>query len=431
MTIQTDKPKSKSISPWAFVPSLYFAEGMPYMIINAVSVVFYKNLGIDNAQIAFWTSIINLPWVVKMFWGPAVDIYSTKRRWLLTMQFAMCLCLGMLALSFQLPTSTFFSLSLGILLVGAFISATYDIATDGFYMLALSEEKQAFFVGIRTLCYRLAIIFSTGFLVYLAGGLEKSTANIPLSWSITLGFASLIFAILFVFHLFILPQPERRERRESETTRNDIPFITVIRSYFAQRGIFAILAFILLYRLGEAMLVKIATLFLLDETGAGGLGLTTSEYGLVYGTFGVISLISGGILGGLVIAKYGLKKCLLPMALALNLPDLFYVYMGYAKPPIELVYPLVSLEQFGYGLGFTAFTVYLMYICKGEYKTSHFAISTGLMALGLMLPGAISGAIQESVGYPVFFILVFLLTIPGMATIFFIPLGEETENQAS
>ena len=425
MTIQTDKPKSKFISPWAYIPSLYFAEGMPYMIINAVSVVFYKNLGIDNAQITFWTSIINLPWVVKMFWGPAVDIYSTKRRWLLTMQFAMCLCLAALALSFQLPTSSFFSLSLVILLVGAFISATYDIATDGFYMLALSEKKQAFFVGIRTLSYRLAIIFSTGFLVYLAGSLEKSTGDIPLSWSITIGFASLIFAILFIFHLFILPQPEVKQRRESEATRNDIPFITVIRSYFAQRNIIAILAFILLYRLGEAMLVKIATLFLLDERTAGGLGLTTSEFGLVYGTVGVISLISGGILGGLVIAKYGLKKCLLPMALALNLPDLFYVYMAYAKPPLELVYPLVSLEQFGYGLGFTAFTVYLMYICKGEYKTSHFAISTGLMALGLMLPGAISGQIQQSVGYLMFFIIVCLLTIPGMATIFFIPLDEE------
>ena len=429
MTIQTDKLKSKFRSPWAFVPSLYFAEGMPYMIINAVSVVFYKNLGIDNAEITFWTSIINLPWVVKMFWGPAVDIYSTKRRWLLTMQFAMCLCLAALALSFQLPTSSFFSISLVILLVGAFISATYDIATDGFYMLALSEEKQAFFVGIRTLCYRLAIIFSTGFLVYFAGSLEKSTQNIPLSWSITLGLASVIFAILFVFHLFTLPQPESANRRESDT-RSGIPFVTVIRSYFAQRGIFPILAFILLYRLGEAMLVKIATLFLLDEASAGGLGLSTEQYGLVYGTFGVISLISGGILGGLVIAKYGLKKCLLPMALALNLPDLFYVYMAYNKPPIELVYPLVSLEQFGYGLGFTAFTVYLMYICKGEYKTSHFAISTGLMALGLMLPGAISGTIQQSVGYPMFFIVVSLLTIPGMATIFFIPLKEE-HSQAS
>ncbi len=431
MTIQTEKPKSKSISPWFYIPSLYFAEGMPYMIINAVSVVFYKNLGIDNAQIAFWTSIINLPWVVKMFWGPAVDIYSTKRRWLLTMQFAMCLCLGVLAFSFQLPTSTFFNVSLVILLIGAFISATYDIATDGFYMLALSQEKQAFFVGIRTFCYRLAIIFSTGFLVYLAGSLEKSTQNIPLSWSITLGFASLIFAILFIFHLFILPQPERKKITTVKTTRNDIPFVRVIRSYFAQRGIAAILAFILLYRLGEAMLIKIATLFLLDETSAGGLGLSTSQYGLVYGTFGVISLISGGILGGLVISKYGLKKCFLPMAIALNLPDLFYVYMAYAKPPLELVYPLVSLEQFGYGLGFTAFTVYLMYICKGEYKTSHFAISTGLMALGLMLPGAISGAIQKSIGYPVFFILVFLFTIPGMATIFFIPIDEEVETQAS
>jgi PAT family beta-lactamase induction signal transducer AmpG len=278
-------------------------------------------------------------------------------------------------------------------------------------------------VGIRSLFYRLAVLFGSGFLVVLAGRLEKSLNNIPLSWTISIGSSAALFAILFIFHRFILPLPESDTPRQPEVKK--IPFWEVISTYFQQEKIGAILAFILLYRLGEAMLLKIASLFLVEKIENGGLGLSTEEFGWVYGTFGVISLIIGGILGGALIAKYGLKKCLFPMALALNLPDIFYVYIAYAKPSLALIYPLVSLEQFGYGLGFTAFSVYLMYTAQGKYKTSHYAISTGLMALGLMLPGAISGTIQKAVGYPLFFVLVCLLTIPGMMTLFFIPLKED------
>ncbi|MFM7405191.1 MAG: MFS transporter [Cuspidothrix sp.] len=422
----TNKPTS--LSPWIYIPTLYFAEGIPYMVINSVSVIFYKKLGVDNTQIAFWTSLISFPWILKMFWSPFVDIYSTKRKWLLTMQIIMFFCLTGLALSFHIPN--FFFLSLGILTIAAFISATYDIATDGFYMLALHPEQQAVFVGIRSLFYRFAILFTTGFLVFLAGYLEESTENIPLSWSIVIGIAAAIFAVLFVFHSWLLPTPES-SNKDLETNReskiDQIPFLKIIISYFQQPKIAIILAFILLYRFGEAMLLKVASLFLLDKPELGGLGLSTQEFGLVYGTFGVISLIFGGILGGLLIAKYGLKKCLLPMALALNLPNAFYIYMAYVQPELKFVYPLVSLEQFGYGVGFTAFTVYLMYVSKGENKTSHFAISTGLMALGLMIPGAISGQIQQSLGYPLFFVVVCLATIPGMLTIFFIPLEEDVK----
>ncbi|MEA5502210.1 MFS transporter [Halotia wernerae UHCC 0503] len=415
-------------SPCFYIPTLYFTSGLPYVIINTVSVIFYKKLGIDNAQIALWTSFLYLPWVIKMFWGPIVDIYSTKRRWILYTQFAMFFALGLVAFCLQLPN--FFFISLAALTIGAFISATYDIATDGFYLLALSPEQQAFFVGIRSLAYRLAVIFSSGILVVVAGQLEVSLNNIPLSWTIAIGCSALILAILFIFHRLVLPLPESDNERQLKATEK-IPFWPIISSYFAQEKIIAVLAFILLYRLGEAMLVKIASLFLLDRTEVGGLGLTTSEVGLVYGTFGVLSLICGGILGGLLIAKYGLRKCLLPMALALNLPDLFYVYLAYTKPSLTLVYPLVSLEQFGYGVGFTAFSVYLMYISQGEYKTSHFAISTGIMALGMMIPGLISGYLQQALGYPLFFVLVCFLTIPGMMTLFFIPLEREKNSQAS
>lgn len=412
-------------SPWEYIPTLYFTSGVPYVIINTVSVIFYKKLGIPNTQIALWTSFLYLPWVIKMFWGPIVDTYSTKRKWIISTQLAMCCCLGIVAFCLQLPN--FFFISLAALTLGAFISATYDIATDGFYLLALTPEQQAFFSGIRSLFYRLAVIFGSGLLVVLAGFLEGYLDNIPLSWTLTIGFSAVTLAILLIFHRLILPLPKADHPKKSEIS-NNIPFMEIITSYFQQTKIFAILAFILLYRFGEAMLVKMASLFLLDKVDAGGLGLNTSEVGLVYGTFGVVSLICGGILGGLVIARYGLKKCIWPMALAMNLPNLFYVYMAYTKPSLTLVYPLVSLEQFGYGFGFTAFSVYLMYISQGEYKTSHFAISTGIMALGMMLPGIVSGYLQTLLGYPLFFVVVCLLTIPGMITLFFIPLKAEGKN---
>lgn len=418
--------KSIFRSPWTFIPTLYFASGIPYVIINTVSVIFYKQLGVDNAQITFWTSSLYLPWIIKMFWGPVVDIYYTKRKWIITSQFAMFLCLGLVAFSLQL--SNFFFISLAALTLGAFISATYDIATDGFYLLALTPEQQAFFVGIRSLFYRLAVIFASGILVFLAGQLEISLHNIPLAWTFTISFTALILLIITIFHHLVLPFP-KEDVECQQTARQKIPFLKIIISYFQQEKITAILAFILLYRFGEAMLLKISPLFLLDKLADGGLGLTTLDLSLVSGTCGMISLIFGGIIGGMVISKYGLKRCLWPMALAMNLPNIFYVFMAFIQPSLTLVYPLVSLEQFGYGFGFTVFSVYLMCICQGEYKTSHFAISTGIMALGMMLPGLISGYLQQAVGYPMFFILVCLFTIPGMISMLFIPFKEAVNSE--
>lgn len=392
------------------------------MIINTVSVIFYKKMGIENAQIAFWTSLLYFPWVIKMFWAPLVDTYSTKRNWIIYTQVTMLGCLTCVAFSFQVPH--FFIISLLCLTVGAFISATHDIAADGFYLLALNKEQQAFFAGIRSVFYRFAIIFGSGVLVVLAGEIEVRLKNIPLSWTLAIGLSALIFAFLFIFHGSILPVVESNLEQNAKSATEKIPFLSIVKSYFRQNQIRSILAFILLYRLGEAMLGKIASPFLLDKKELGGLGLSTSDVGLAYGTVGVISLIGGGILGGILISKYGLKKSIWPMALAVHLPNLFYVYMAYVQPPNELVYLLVGLDQFGYGLGFTAFSIYLMYISRGEYKTSHFAMSTGFMALGMMFPGLISGYIQQAVGYPAFFIIVFLATLPGMITLFFIPLED-------
>ncbi len=406
-------------NPWIFLPTLYFAEGLPYVIINTVSVILYKRMGIDNARIAFWTSFLYLPWVIKMFWGPLVDIYSTKRTWILSTQFAMSLCMFFLASS--LRTADFFFLSLLAFFIGAFISATYDIATDGFYMLALTEKEQALFVGLRAAFYRLAMIFGSGVLVYLAGILEAFTGNIAVSWTAVMALTSLIIAMTFLYHTVMLPVPVVDRKRSARETIDRASFGEVIQSYFGQRKIGIMLAFILLYRLGEAMLMKLVSPFLLDPESAGGLELTTKQVGLVYGTVGILSLVLGGILGGWLISKFGFKRCIWPMVLAMHIPDLFFVYMAYAQPGIGLVYPLVALEQFGYGVGFTVFTVYLMYSANGRFKTSHYAISTGIMALGMMFPGFISGYIQQAVGYKIFFIVVCLMTIPGMLTIPFIP----------
>lgn len=414
-----------SQSPWVFVSTLYFAEGIPYIIVNSVSVVLYKRLGIDNAQSAFWTSLLYLPWVIKIVWAPLVDLYSTKRHWILYTQFAMTVCLGCLAFSLQLPN--FFALSLLVLAIAAFISATQDIATDGFYMLALDQGAQAFFVGIRSTFYRIAMIFGSGLLVFLAGELEVSLKNIPLSWTIAFSFSAVVFAMLLMFHWLFLPFPKGDLERPTELSIAKF-YGEVITTYFKQEKIWAILAFIFLYRIGEAMLVKLAPPFLLDATESGGLGLSTAQVGIAYGTLGALALTVGGMLGGWLVSRYGVKRSLLPMALALNLPHLFYIYLAYVQPSAQWVYPLVAIEQFGYGLGTAAYSVYFMYLANETYKTSHFAISTGIMALGMMLPGLISGYIQQALGYQLFFVVVFLLTIPGMLTLLFIPLHDDVPS---
>lgn len=407
------------------MPTLYFAEGLPYIIINSVSVILYKRMGIDNTRIALWTSMLYLPWVIKMLWAPLVDLVSTKRRWVLGTQLSMTVVLFLSAVS--LGTSDFFILSLLLFTIAAFISATHDIAADGLYMLSLSKEQQALFVGIRTTFYRLAMIFGTGGLVYMAGLLETATGNISRSWTMTIGLSAIIFILLYFYHRGMLPfSPEDKENR-GRRSHDEASFVEVIRSYFRQERIAAVISFILFYRFAEAMMLKLVSPFLLDPPSSGGLGLSTKQVGLVYGTVGMLCLITGGIIGGWLISRYGLRRSIWPLALALHVPDLVYVYMAYTQPSISIVTVLIALEQFGYGLGFTAFTVFLMYSARGRYKTSHFAISTGIMALGMMLPGAVSGYIQQAVGYKTFFLIVMAMTIPGLLSVAFIPKDEATQ----
>ena len=399
---------------WAFIPSLYFAEGLPYIIINALAVAVYSSLGVKNDLVAFWTSWLYLPWVLKMFWGPLVDSKSTKRKWILMMQALLAIIFLFIALSFSLPNYLVYSLT-GFF-AGAFISATHDIAIDGYYMLALDEKKQSFFVGIRTLFYRLAMIYGLGIISIFAGIVKEKTNDIALSWQVSFLTAGILFLLFFLWHDFSLPKPaEDKPVKSNDLHISD--FNESFKSYFTQKNIIAILAFILLYRLGEASLEKITTPFLINPTSEGALGLSLVDLGLVKGTYAMIALIIGNISGGFLLAKYGFKKCIWPFALALTLPNIVYLYMAYFTPDLTTIAVLLCFEQFGYGLGFMAFTVFVMLICSGKYKTSHYAISTGIMALGMMVPGMLSGKIQMALGYRHFYILVLILSVPGLLTI--------------
>ena len=396
----------KQNNPSFWVPTLYFAEGLPYVLVMTVSVILYKNLGVSNAEIAFYTSWLYLPWVIKPLWSPFVDLLQKKRFWILSMQ--LLIGAGLAAIAFTIPTTNFFQITLALFWLLAFSSATHDVAADGFYMLALSDEKQSFYVGIRNTFYRVAMITGQGLMVMVAGLLSKYY-DIRIAWSITFLLAAGIFIVLSLYHFFVLPKSDLDVKQPLSKIRE------LFVSFFQKKGIITSLSFLLLYRLGEAQLAKIASPFLLDNFDVGGLALSTEQVGLIYGTIGVVALLVGGIVGGVLASRYGLKRCLWPMVLAMNLPNLVYVYLAMVQPQsFALIAFCVGIEQLGYGFGFTAFTLYLIQLSDGEFKTAHYAIGTGIMALGMMIPGMFAGYIQESLGYTDFFIWICICTLPGI-----------------
>lgn len=414
--------KAEKRNPWTYVPTTYFAEGLPYMIVNSLAVIIYKKMGVSNTEIAAWTSLLYLPWVIKMLWGPLIDMYSTKRSWIAWTQALMAA--GLVAAALSLKTPYFLYVATACFMGIAFMSATHDIAVDGFYMLSMDDKKQAFFVGIRAFCYRLAMLFSSGVLVMLAGRIETRTGNIQDSWTQVLLLAAAIMGLLFVYHRVFLPYPAV-DKPDQAKSGQLAEFGEIFAAYFKLENVGIGLAFILLFRFGEALLLKLAAPFLLDAAGAGGMALTTSQVGLAYGTIGLASLITGALLGGWIISRYGLRRAIWPLAFMLNAPDLVYVYMAYNQGlPADFIYALVALEQFGYGLGTTAFMFFMIGLTGEKYKTAHFAISTGIMALGMMVPGFISGKLQALLGYPQFFIAVCIATVPGMLLIPFLKLKD-------
>lgn len=593
-------------NPWSWIPSLYFAEGIPYVIVMVVSVIMYKRMGISNTDIALYTSWLYLPWVIKPLWSPIVDLLKTKRFWIITMQ--IIIGAGLAGVAFTIPVPNFFQYTLAFLWLLAFSSATHDIAADGFYMLGLTEHQQAFFVGIRSTFYRIAMITGQGLLIILAGYLESSTGlgqvefevksvvnsikyensiqiedpanndklkiihspevlnisleqieqskfdsvlqyvenenisngfeqkaevknisktetnnkswwnefivsklekflkdnfgknkavtsinnkagnygvvklflskqpeekesivvnisessgdksialikgarfvftqqnwnkpalvlfqidpklksessakfnaisgNIPFAWSVTFAILAILFVVFFIYHKFILPFPQSDVPKNSKEINVFKEFFNTFKLFFKKDNIVISILFLLTYRLGESQLLKMASPFLLDPKELGGLGLTTGEVGFIYGTVGILSLIAGGLLGGFLAAKHGLKYWIWWMALAINIPHLVYVYMSYELPENFItILTCVAFEQLGYGFGFTAYMLYMIYISDGEHKTAHFAITTGFMALGMMLPGMFSGWLQELIGYKHFFIWILLTAIPSL-----------------
>lgn len=401
----------KRTSPWAWIPTLYFAQGLPYVAVMTISVIMYKRLGISNADLAFYTGWLSLPWVIKPLWSPFIDLIKTKRWWITTMQ--LLIGAGLSGIAFTIPTSYFFQLTLAVFWLLSFSSATHDIAADGFYMLGLSSHEQALFVGIRSTFYRIATIAGQGLLIMLAGRLETSTQNIPFAWSITFMVLSGVFLALWGYHKFVLPRPHSDASAHQVSTSTLMhEFWATFVSFFRKEQAGIAILFMLLYRLPEAQLAKMSIPFLIDPIEQGGLGLTTEQIGWVQGTVGIIGLTLGGILGGIAVSHGGLKRWLWPMVWAISLPDIVYVYLSYVQPEsLLLVNTCVFIEQFGYGFGFTAYMLYLIYFANGEHKTAHYAICTAFMALGMMIPGMVAGWLQETMGYQHFFIWIMACTM--------------------
>lgn len=427
--LASDKVQDTKRNPWLWIPTLYFAEGIPYFIVNNISVLMLAKMGVPNGQMALFTSLLYLPWTIKPFWSPFVDIIKTKRWWVIAMQILMSVAFVLLTLAMpkpepdviasgQTPISMFY-VTLMLFVITAFASATHDIAADGFYMLALTQKNQAAFVGIRSTFYRLSSIFGQGVLVYIAGAIETKYSNIPLSWQVTMGVSAVIFCLVTLYHTFAVPKPASdkshiADTQEGTTSAGQImrEFAQSFATFFKKSGLWLAILFMLLYRLPEAFLIKMCTPFLVAGREVGGLGLSTENVGLAYGTIGVLFLTIGGILGGIYASKVGLKKSLWIMAACMTLPCLTFCYLAELQPT-NLVYIsiAIAIEQFGYGFGFTAYMLYMIYFSEGEFKTSHYAICTAFMALSMMIPGMFAGYIQEWLGYANFFWMVIVCCI--------------------
>jgi MFS transporter, PAT family, beta-lactamase induction signal transducer AmpG len=422
--------QSTTRNPWAWIPTLYFAEGLPNAIVTTISIVLYKALGVSNARIGVYTGLFYLPWVLKPLWSPVVDILKTRRVWIWRMQCVLGLTFAGIALA--LPSAHFIPLSMFLFWLIAFSSATHDIAADGFYILALPEGQQSFFVGVRSTLYRVATLFVKGPFIFIAAEIKDHIGSETRAWAIAFAGMAALFGCVGAYHGFILPRPAGdRPGEAGSLSRFFGEFLQTFGAFFEKPKIAALVLFLLFYRFGEAQLLTMVQPFLLDPQGAGGLGLSEKELSVVYGTVGVIALMLGGIVGGILVSRHGLRAWLWPMVLVMHLPDAVFIYLSQGQPADRgLIGGCVALEQFGYGFGFTAYMLYMIYIARGRHATAHYAICTGFMALGLMLPGLWSGELQHLLGYRHFFIWVLLATIPGFIVTALVPLDAEFGKRA-
>lgn len=409
---------NRATRPWLFVPVLYVMQAIPATLVREVATLLYKDLGIANKQIALWVGLLALPWMLKMFWGPVVDLNFTRRRWVLAMQTAIIAALAGLALVLRLPA--FFPISLAMMFLLAVASATHDIALDGLYLLALTKQQQAGFVGVQSASFKAGRLLCMGGLVFLAGMLQQTGVSIIGSWTMVTALLAGLYGGGSLYARFALP---RLDTDVPVGTREH--FWPAFTTFVMQPRIWAVLAFILFYRLGEAMVTIVAPLFMRDARAAGGMGLSVAEIGVINGVAGIGGIILGGIAGGGIISRYGLRRSFWPMVVCMHAPNLLYVWAAFTHPPTWTMYGIAFTDQFGYGFGFAAYSVYLMRVAQfGNYRTSHYAIATGLGSLCITLAGVLSSILQSRVGYVGFFVAVCACTIPGMLTLLIIPLDE-------
>ncbi len=420
-------------NPWTWIPTLYIAEGLPNVVVMTVAVVMYMQLGMSDTDIALYTGWLGLPWVIKPLWSPFVDLYRTKRWWVLTMQ--LLLGSSLAGVAFTLSTPFWFQGTMAFFFLMAFSSATHDIAADGYYMLELDDHQQVWFVGIRNTFYRLAVIFGNGVLIPVAGVLQVMFRyQMAYTWCLVFYGLAALFIGIWLYHSSVMPRAEADKPHETNAREVMNGVVTAFRTFFQKlppREMLFAMLFLLFYRFPEALLTKMSVTFLMRPHSSGGLGLSPQEFGLASGTVGVIGLTLGGILGGMLAGRDGFKRWLWPMVCAITLPDIVYVYMSYALPEnLFVISSCLFIEQLGYGIGFTALTLYMLYFSKGCFQTSHYAFCTAISYLGLMLPGMVSGWLKDALGYRSFFIIVMVLCSITFAVTAFIKVDPDFGKKA-
>ncbi len=406
----------KHRNPWTWIPLLYMAKGLPYVTLMTLSLFVFKRMGMENGDIVLYTSLFLFPWVIKPLWRPLIDLYRTRRFWIFCTETVIVLALAGVAWSVSKPDSMNTTMLCFWLL--AFGSASHDTAVDSFYQLGVLPSKRMKMVPVRRFFYRLTMVLVQGVVVMMAGNLEVLTRNVRYSWSTVIYLIAAVFLCLFVANMLLLPHPADRIVRRSEMSVNRLKrvFKANINTFVRKPHARVAIAFLLVYLLAEGMMAKVALLFLIDRSSIGGLGLSPQEFGFVQGTVGVFALVSGGMIGNRLVHRIGLKRCLWPMAAALTLPKLAFVYLAFSMPEgLSAISSCLFLEQFGLGFGMTAYIMFLVYFSQGERVAAHYGIGIALMSLSLMLSGVFSGICAELFGYRTFFIVVLLM---GLLTFF-------------
>lgn len=411
--------KSTQRNPAFWVPTAYFAMGLPFVAIAQASALMYKNMGISDTQIALWTSLIMIPWTLKPLWSPVLEMFKTKKHFVVATQIVTGMTFALVALS--LPLDNFFRYSIALLAVVAISGATHDIATDGVYLSVLTPKLQAKYIGWQGAAYNIAKIVSGGGFVYLAGELEQ-TMGVKYAWMVVMGTYGVVMLLLGLYHIKMLPSGGQATEVQS-LNEGFKTLVDVIKTFFQKKFILWYIMFIILYRFAEGFAIKIAPLFFKAAVADGGLGMTTSEIGLVYGTFGAAAFVIGSLLGGYFISARGLKKALFKLALIFNIPFTVYTLLSFYQPEsIYIISVAVVLEYFGYGFGFVGLMLFMMQqIAPGKYKMAHYAFATGIMNLGFMIPSAASGYLSDLIGYKLFFMWVLIATIPALLVAYFVP----------